>query len=448
MKSKINKKNQNKNNKNVKSKFNNIKSKFNKSIKKSIKKSKKVMKGGVSMNPLKLISFYFYKLISKAVLINKFVKTQLETLIKNIPQNIQKTCNEKNINIKTQIINICIKILQSISIYGFIMAPNKDEYIQKKIKKMSEKNKNSNDCKQLIIKYLLQITTQGSVAVSRSISGIQGQGQGQGQGINANLSDFTKLFSSFANIAQKDKGKLLEGLTPEGSNEDITKTNELLGRMLSESPEISETYNDLEKELDKDLDETITINQAEMSVIDNTLPKEEEITDEEKKEYEGIEGEEIVPLSDEQINQKEKEFEKFKENPPPYSMIDPEQEMQTTDENLPEENLELETPANLPPQEEKLPPQEENQPHQEENLQIQEETQPTLEETQPLQPTQVENKPVQNTMLMQNTMPEQPVVGGKRNNKKNNKTKNNNTKNNKSNKNKQSKNKKSNKNKK
>ena len=88
MKLKTNK-NKNNNHKNMKSKLNNKNKNFKNGTKLRKNKTKSNLRGGFNPNPLKLLSFYFYKLISKAVLLNKGIKTQLDTLMKNIPQKLK-----------------------------------------------------------------------------------------------------------------------------------------------------------------------------------------------------------------------------------------------------------------------------------------------------------------------------------------------------------------------
>ena len=123
MKVKTNKKQNHNNNKhkNVKSKLNKI-NKNHKNLNNLSKlrkyKTKSFLKGG-SMNPLKIISFYFYKLISKAVLLNKEVSSQLNILLKNMPKKTKDACEGKNL--KNELINICIKIFQSMSVVGFFI---------------------------------------------------------------------------------------------------------------------------------------------------------------------------------------------------------------------------------------------------------------------------------------------------------------------------------------
>lgn len=282
MKLKTNK-NKNNNHKNMKSKLNNKNKNFKNGTKLRKNKTKSNLRGGFNPNPLKLLSFYFYKLISKAVLLNKDIKTQLDTLEKNIPQKLKTACAGKNI--RTQIINICINILQSISIIGFVMSNDKDNYINNKLQKMkngksgkNNKKTTKTDCKSQIIAYLLVANKQGTSTSSITKTNSKGKPLPKG--------DFTKFMSSIGNVAEKDKGKLLETLTNDPNvlnqfkGQDgkintslLSESSQILNKSLTEagSNEIKNIESELEAGLLNSKNDTM-LNKFDMISIDNTLP--------------------------------------------------------------------------------------------------------------------------------------------------------------------------------
>ena len=279
MKLKTNK-NKNNNHKNMKSKLNNKNKNFKNGTKLRKNKTKSNLRGGFNPNPLKLLSFYFYKLIIKTALLNQGIKQQLDTIINNALKikNITIACKGKNI--KTEIINICINVLQSISIIGFAMSSDQDNYINAKLAQMKtkrevanlEKSKNSVkiDCKAQIIAYLIAVNKQGMERAKNSVNSSS----------NAPKGDFSKFMGGLANIAKKDNGQSLKELKNDPNISTIfgkdaldglfKETDSMLNNMLdsgkSDAIELKEPSN-------ADFGEDTMLNEKDINNINDELPK-------------------------------------------------------------------------------------------------------------------------------------------------------------------------------
>ena len=219
--------------KNVKSRKNKKNSVLRKYKNKSQKKL--IMKGGViPTNPLKILSFYFYKLIIKAAKIFPPITHQLNIFVEDIRKKYNKNCTKIT---QSDVINICVKMLQKMSIYGFITAPNPDIYITAKLNSLKTKLL-PNSCDNSIIEYFIQVSKKGSIIIT----------SGQNVGIPGPPSPIANLMKKFAGIASNKGGNNLEDIGKELGNiggklgitntELISNAKTMFGNMLSKSTDI------------------------------------------------------------------------------------------------------------------------------------------------------------------------------------------------------------------